>query len=81
MTYQELLTKVKSGSLTELPALYSGRIFQIRFHNRRLETLAPAAGEWRSCSNQVLMSEFGIGGLSMPQAGDALDLDNLTFGD
>lgn len=45
MTYQELLAKVKSNEITELPKLYSGRIFKIRFYNRRLETLAPGSDE------------------------------------
>lgn len=73
-TIAELKAAIKSGEITELPKLYSGRVFQIRFCNRRFETLAPGASEWRHCSKDTLVCDFGIGRVAMPKIDNILEM-------
>lgn len=71
----DLKKDVRTGRTTEIVALYSNRIFAIRWRQGRLEIKAPNSDTWRFASKQILMSDFGIDREPLPPIpGDILEL-------
>ena len=80
MKYEELKAKVRAGEVTEIQTKIRETVHQIRWQNRRLETLSPLPGSvWQAATRDSLICDFGIGASPIKPVPNILDL--LDYGE